>query len=455
MKRLLLKLAAIACFFLPFGIAKAQSPFTDEQKKLIEQIKKKMDETELGLIAESDVTFGEAKSILENVSAEDLEIEKLFMKGSSPKAEKKAVNVKRNRIEAAKLYEKGYNMIFEACESRLKQIKFPDNTKQAKSKEISSLANETMTGAVTKGDDYKYLKDKDLETLRYDDLKSRIEGVNKLFIEGINSEFDAWKLYFSQFAAEPEPTEAKPADSTATVATETPTETPKTEVTSTEVTPIQSTENSDKISNGTVTTLPNQQSSTSESVKSETVSNNIISEKAKDETTASQTTEAKPSSTTTTTTSKSKTTSKAGAKGAKSAKVETVSTETTTTVTETASASTSDANTVATPKTSKKSSKKNNGGSSELLESSSNSKGTVYMVQLLAIQRGKLSSSARKQLYSGDKKIYEDYENELYKYRVGEFTSEDEAIKFKQEYGKGCFVLKLIDGIRQMDYINK
>ena len=95
--------------------------------------------------------------------------------------------------------------MYEACESRLKQIKFPEDAKQTKAKDLSSQASETLTGAVTKGDDYKYLKDKDLETLRYDDLKSRIEGVNKLFIEGVNLEFDAWKTYLSEFAPEPEP----------------------------------------------------------------------------------------------------------------------------------------------------------------------------------------------------------------------------------------------------------
>jgi hypothetical protein len=441
MKRLLFQLATIICLFFTIGNANAQGPFTEDQKKLIDQIKKKMDETELGLMTESDVTFGEAKAILENVSAEDLEIEKAFMKGSTPKAEKKAVNVKRNRIEAAKLYEKGYNMVFEACESRLKQIKFPDDTKATKSKDISSQANETMTGAVTKGDDYKYLKDKDLETLRYDDLKSRIEGVNKLFIEGINQEFEAWKIYFSQFAAEPEPVVKKDSvptvDTTKKVEVATVSETiepVKSENVVETTLPIQQpTETSIPTQQLTETTLPAQQPSGTNNLTAQPVSNNVITEKEKEK-------EVKQAVETVKTAVQPTTKITATSKNAKVTKP---TNDITATTKETE------------PKTAKKTSKKESSSSNDVLESSANIKGTVYMVQLLAIQRGKLSKSAKKELYSGPKKMYEDYENDLYKYRVGDFTTEEEAIKFKQEYGKGCFVLKLIDGKRQMDYINK
>ena len=434
MKRLLFQLATIVCFLFFVSNINAQSPFTDEQKKLIEQIKKKMDETELGLIAESDVTFGEAKAILENVSAEDLEIEKLFMKGSTPKAEKKAVNVKRNRIEAAKLYEKGYNMVFEACESRLKQIKFPEDTKQTKSKDVSSQANETMTSAVSKGDDYKYLKDKDLETLRYDDLKSRIEGVNKVFIEGMNLEFEAWKIYFSQFAPEPEPVEKK--DSVVTVDTAKKIEQqPVVEASKSETDTVtnQSTTPKQEVVSQNETTQP----SGTNSLTSEAVSNEIITEKPKEQETKNAEAE---NATQKTANDLKGTTSKSTAKNNKGAKTTTKTAPTPKT---------------SEPKVSKKASKKEISGAGETLENTSSLKGTVYLVQLLAIQRGKLSGSAKQQLYSGSKKLYEDYENELYKYRVGDFATEEEAIKFKQEYGKGSFVLKLIDGKRQMDYINK
>ena len=455
MKRLLLKLASIAVLLLSFGTAHAQSPLSDEQRKLIEQIKKKMDETELGLITESDITFGEAKAILESVSAEDIEVEKAFMKGSTPKAEKRAVNVKRNRIEAAKLYEKGYNMVFEACESRLKQIKFSDETKQTKAKDISNQASETMTNAVTKGDDYKYLKDKDLETLRYDDLKSRIEGANKLFIDGLILEFDAWKVYLGEFAIEPE---AKPkTDSIQIVDTTT-----KKEIAQAE--PTKPAEDSTiKSSIKTETTLPVQVKdsgispettlpvkSTESGLTPETmVKNEVLSEKSKEITpsknkeTVTTVSEEKAPKKVVPATKQSKPLATKQTKNGKSAKTTSVVKSENTEITSSA----------ATTKTEKKSNKK--AGSGEALESSTTLKGTVYLVQVLAIQRGKLSGVAKKQLYSGSKKMYEDYENDLYKYRIGDFASEDEAFKFKQDFGKGSFVLKLIDGVRQMDYIKK
>jgi hypothetical protein len=445
MKRLLFQLATITCLLFTYGIAHSQSPFTEDQKKLIDRIKKKMDETEIGLLAESDVTFGEAKSILESVSAEDLEIEKSFMKGSTPKAEKKAVNVKRNRIEAAKLYEKGYNMVFEACESRLKQIKFTDDAKQTKSKDASSQASETMTGAVTKGDDYKYLKDKDLETLRYDDLKSRIEGVNKLFIDGMNLEFESWKIYFSQFAPDPEPVEKK--DSVASVDTAKRVDVVAEPIKTESETVTQNITNTNR---GVETTLPEQAPKTS---GEPIVSNDILTEKPKEaevkETveqvkTAVQPATPQPTAKVEKTNNTKVEKTAANTKEPKSAKTKTTAATSTNTTTTKAAPE---------PKASKKT--KESAGSGEALSSSSNLKGTVYLVQLLAIQRGKLNGSAKKELYSGSKKLFEDYENDLYKYRVGEFTSEEEAIKFKQEYGKGCFVLKLIDGKRQMDYINK
>ena len=452
MKRLLLKLASIAVLLLTFGTAHAQSPLSDEQRKLIEQIKKKMDETELGLITESDITFGEAKAILESVSAEDIEVEKAFMKGSTPKAEKRAVNVKRNRIEAAKLYEKGYNMVFEACESRLKQIKFSDDTKQTKAKDISNQASETMTNAVTKGDDYKYLKDKDLETLRYDDLKSRIEGANKLFIDGLILEFDAWKVYLGEFAIEPE---AKPkTDSVQIVDTTT-----KKEIAQAE--PSKPVEDSTiKSSIKTETTLPVQVKdngitpettlpvkSTESGLTPETmVKNDVLSEKSK-EITPTQNKETVTSGNA----SKEAVPVTKPAKPLASKQTKNGKSINTTSVVK--SENTEITSSTTTTKSAKKSNKK--AGSGEALESTKTLKGTVYLVQVLAIQRGKLSGIAKKQLYSGSKKMYEDYENDLYKYRIGDFASEDEAFKFKQDYGKGSFVLKLIDGVRQMDYIKK
>ncbi len=413
MKHLLFKLIAIAGTLFYFGTAHAQSPFNDEQKKLIEQIKKKMDETELGLIADADMTFGEAKAILETVSAEDIEIEKLFMKGSTPKAEKKAVNVKRNRIEAAKLYEKGYNMVFEACESRLKQITFPDNAKQTKSKEISTEANETMTGAITKGDDYKYLKDKDLETLRYDDLKSRIERVNKAFTDALGLEFSAWQLYFSQFATEPEPNKDSIAQADSVkAATETVASTestPNTEVTSANV---SSTESASDATPNNASETPNAASSSTSSKTA--IKNNIITEKTNAELEAAKSA-----------TQKSASASKTETRETASSKVKTARSKASTAV-NTAAESTDNS----------------------VSESSSAVKGTIFKVQLVAMQR-KLSRTEKSNLYSGAKKLFEDFENGLYKYRVGDFSSQQEAEQFKAEYGKGCFIVKFVDGVRQ------
>ena len=445
MKLLIGKLTVLILFVFSFQMAQAQIPINDDQKKLLEQIKKKMDETELGLIAESESTFGQAKSILENVSAEDLEIEKLFIKGSNPKAEKKAVNVKRNRIEAAKLYEKGYNMLFEACESRLKQINFPEEPKQTKAKDFSNQSNETMTGAVTKGDDYKYLKDKDLETLRYDDLKSRIENVNKMFIEGISMEFDAWTTYFSQFKPEPEPVkeqEKQSADSTTKDSVQT------TNIT-TSATPVSN--------NLVQTSLPSMP--TKSEIEGSVIGNAVV-EQTQTNTNNSTTQKNNLTKTNKPQSAKTKAQRKVQNEIISEKENQVLDTEATKNVVASSDIKSTAAN-VELSKPSKASKAKTNTNkahhsiSTEPSNPSTSLKGTVYLVQVLAIQRGKLSNSAKSQLISGNKKLYEDYENELYKYRLGDFNNEEEAIKFKQEYGKGSFVTKLIDGIRQMDYINK
>ena len=364
-------LASIQCF--------SQSSFSDVDKNKISEVKKKMDDAELTKMTDAENAFEEAKFVMENVQTEDEELEKAFAKGSTPKAEKKAVNVKRNRIVAAKLNEKAYNLIFEACDGRLGKMKFGDKDAQVKAKDIRNKASEKITAATTKGDDYKYLEDADLETRKYDEIKTSIDEAYALFAEAITLELAAWDLHFNQLSVAPSAeNQAKPVETqTEPVATVQPTSEPAVEDAILVEKPIEP--------------APAPEPKPEPVPVVETPKPAPVAEAPKPAPAPE-----KP---------------KAQVKAEKTAPVATAP--------------------------------------SKAREQKSLGAGAIYRVQLAAIQRGQLPTSIKQELYSGTKTLSEEFENGMYKYRVGDFNSFSEAKQFMEEYGKGSFIVKYVNGVKQ------
>jgi len=391
MTRFTLLLAVLASSLVLNINAFSQSVFTEDEKKLISDIKKKMDDDELGKMSEAENTFEEARYITDNVNTEDQTLVKAFEKGSTPKAEKKAVNVKRNRIEAAKLHEKAYNLTFEACDTRLGKLKFQDTDKQGKAKDARSQGSEKMTAGTTKGDDYKFLEDKDLETVKYDDLKAKIDDANKLFKDGITLQFDAWNLFFTQFSGS--------STTDATVAEE------------------KKTEPEVKTEPAVATVVPS---------PTQAESNNVVIDK-KEEPVVSAPAPVQTIIPTPATTQPEK----------KTEEIKPVAAVAPAPVAKPAITKTASAVSASAPISKPKPTRNTAPG------------GIVYRVQLAAIQRGQLPDNKKQELYSGPKTLFEEQENGMYKYRVGDFTSYSEAKRFIEEYGRESFLVKYVNGIKQ------
>lgn len=194
------KVSASICIgisMLLFSAASAQV-FTSKEKELIGEIKKLMNDDELTDVVEGENSIEEGNFILGQVENQEFEIDKYFEKGSTPKAEKKSVNVKAQRIDAARAHDRAFVLIQNAFETRLGKAKwqFDEDKRSAEAMRNNSIAK--MEEATKKSEDYKYLGEKDLATYPYADLKANIELVNATYMEAIRLQFDAYRLLLGQ-----------------------------------------------------------------------------------------------------------------------------------------------------------------------------------------------------------------------------------------------------------------
>jgi hypothetical protein len=172
--------------------------FSSEEKNLIGQIKRLMNDDELADVVEAESSFEESRFIKDQADMQDFDLEKAFAKGSTPKAEKKAVNVKVQRSDAARSMERGFVLMQGAFESRLSKSRweFDDDKESAKSFQENSALK--LEEANTKTEEYKYFGAKDFASFKYDDLKESIDGAEELYMQSIRYQFDAYRLLLDQ-----------------------------------------------------------------------------------------------------------------------------------------------------------------------------------------------------------------------------------------------------------------
>lgn len=196
MKKHILVSVFLSSIFFTYSVF-AQD-FSTETKDTQSKVRKMLDSDEDNQIVEAENTFEEANFILEGVDNQDIDLEKYFADGSSPKAEKKSVNVKVQRIEAGKLYESAYTVIYEAYESRLGKLNWEFQEDKEYAKELRQQAADKIAEGNANGDNYRYLESKDLQTYPYYDLQDNIETTNKAFKGAIELQLEAFELYFAQ-----------------------------------------------------------------------------------------------------------------------------------------------------------------------------------------------------------------------------------------------------------------
>lgn len=172
--------------------------FSDDAKSTMSEARKLLDDSERTKTDDAKNNFEEANLILEAVDNQDFELEKYFAKGSTPKAEKKAVNVKRQRIDASVLYEKGYSNIIDAYDSRIGKLNYTFDDDKSKAVELKGEAKEKLTLAKSAMDNFKYLDDKDLISYKYYTLQDQVEEANKLFRDAIDIQLEAFSLFLNQ-----------------------------------------------------------------------------------------------------------------------------------------------------------------------------------------------------------------------------------------------------------------
>lgn len=381
--QLLFSILAVGCSFTAY----AQN-FSEETKTSMGEIRKLLDSNERDMSEEAKNNFEEANLILETVDNQDFELEKHFTKGSTPKAEKKTVNVKRNRIDASVLYEKGYTNIISAYDSRIDKLyyTFPEDKKAAF--QLKGEAQTKMNEAKSKMDDYKFLDDKDLITYKYHTLQDDIEEVNKIFREAIDIQIRAFNLFFDQDSKQQE----------LAITKEAPAEEKSTETNSSPSADIMSNMISD---------LPS-----SPLANEEMVDESRIIEKTKIEKPIENTVIEPLSSS-----------------GQESMAVEEFPT---------AIEEYNQQQVIAvTPVPAKK---------TQTVPAVS---GVVFRIQLIAIKKGPLSTSDQSKLYTGPHQVMERQEDGMYKYTIGEFSTFREAKAFLKSLNKkDTFIVSFRDGKR-------
>jgi len=193
-----MKKVILAVLSLYFGLAVNAQVFSQDELNLLSEVKYIVADEERAVIEESEAKFSQADEIYVSVKEEDAELEKYFKKGSTPKAEKKSINVKVKRVTAAGLQETAFNRMHEVLSSRLKRLTFyfPSEKKEAKKLRNSSLIKAEQ--AIARGDDYKYLDDKDFAEYPYESLKTAIDESNSLFHDAIVELLDGYAFYLDQ-----------------------------------------------------------------------------------------------------------------------------------------------------------------------------------------------------------------------------------------------------------------
>lgn len=194
------KVSASICIgisMLFFTSASAQV-FTSKEKELISEIKKLMNDDELTDVVEAENSIEEGNFILGQVDNQEFEIDKYFEKGSTPKAEKKSVNVKAQRIDAARAHDRAFVLLQNAFETRLSKAKWQFDEDMRSAAAMRNNATAKMEEGTKKSEDYKYLGEKDLATYPYADLKTNIDAVNATYMEAIRLQFDAYRLLIGQ-----------------------------------------------------------------------------------------------------------------------------------------------------------------------------------------------------------------------------------------------------------------
>lgn len=182
---------------LLFSAVSAQD-FSSKEKELISEIKKLMNDDELTDVVEAENSIEEGNFILGQVDNQEFETDKYFAKGSTPKAEKKAINVKAQRIEAARAYDRAFVLMQNAFESRLSKAKWQFDEDKRSADAIRSNSNSKMEESATKSEEYKYLGKDDLGTFLYADLKESINDVNAMYMESLRYQFDAYRMLLGQ-----------------------------------------------------------------------------------------------------------------------------------------------------------------------------------------------------------------------------------------------------------------
>lgn len=408
--------------------------FTSEQKENQSKVRTLLDSDESNQVTEAGNTFEEANFILTSVDEQDVALEKAFEKGSNPKAEKKAINVKIQRIDASKLYESAYTMIYEAYESRLSKLnwEFPEDKSAAKAKRQE--AADKIAAANSNGDNYRYLEEKDLATYLYSDLKENIDNSNNTFREAIDLQFECFNLYFAQdskklslgdddfswniaagentYASYKSYIDAQPNGAHVEEAKQ-------------KMFAIDPSTYQVEYMNGEI---ESPQTTQTTNVEGE-VSNNIIVGVASN-----------------TTTTKSEPVKQTSTPVATPVEEEPVySTPIVRTENKTENTSTSNKSVAATSS----SQSQNNSYSSNVSEMQAVS-GIVYRIQILAIERGRISEGAQARFYNGPEPVTERFEDGMYKYTIGEYKTLSEAREAKKSLNLAseCFIVGFKDGQR-------
>ncbi|MFC2086881.1 SPOR domain-containing protein [Bacteroidota bacterium] len=156
-----------------------------EVSELTEGITDFLEASDFTSIQSAESKINEANQMIEDLAEEDERLEKYFKK-SEKKGEKKSVDAKWYRIDAARIYLEGLKTIYRTLDDRLKEAEFEFSEDQARVESLRRQADENFTKANTDLTPYLGLDKKgDLKKIQYYFLIDELKSITQIQIDGI------------------------------------------------------------------------------------------------------------------------------------------------------------------------------------------------------------------------------------------------------------------------------
>lgn len=142
--------------------------------------------------------FNDANELMEEIRLEEPRIEKFFEK-KKKKGERKSVGLKIARVEATKLYQQGFELIYYLISNSITGLDYEFEEDKAMVNSLSDEATELVSSAKSKITPYEDLSNREYKKeVDYYSLVSELNYANQLWMDAINKQKQAFAIHQAQ-----------------------------------------------------------------------------------------------------------------------------------------------------------------------------------------------------------------------------------------------------------------